>query len=129
MPCGAEVSPQVHSDDRVEILRSGVVDHAVTQDAGVVDQDVQATELLDRLRYQGTGPVEVRDIVVVGHRPSARGDDLVDHLLRRALVIAATVPIRPQVVHDHGRTGTGQRQRLTTTDTTPGPGDHGHLAR
>ena len=44
---GREVALEVDGDDLVPLLLAHVEDHAVAEDAGVVDEDVDAAELVD----------------------------------------------------------------------------------
>ena len=73
---------QVHLDDGVPLGLAHVGQHAVAQDAGVVDQHVEAAVGVDGLGDDALGAAPVADVVGVGHRLAAGGDDLVDDLLR-----------------------------------------------
>jgi hypothetical protein len=119
----------MNGDHSVEIFGSKVVDHPVAKDAGIVHQNVEATELLDRLPYQVRRPIEVIDAVVIGDRTTACGEDLVNHLLRRALVGAVAIGGGTDIVDDDGGTFAGQREGLATADAASSAGDDGHPAR
>jgi hypothetical protein len=60
-----------------------VDEHAVAQDAGVVDEDVEVTERLDRRVDERLGTVPVGDVVAVGDGLPAEGADLLGDLLGR----------------------------------------------
>ena len=89
-----EVTLEVDVDDRVPLLLGHVEAHLVAEDPGVVDEDVEPAELVDRLRDQRLAAVPGRDVVEVGDGLPAGGDDLVDDLLGRALVRALTASPR-----------------------------------
>ena len=118
----------MHADDGVEVVLAHREDHAVAQDAGVVDDDVEPAEGLDRLVDDALCAVEVGDVVVVGHglAPTA-ADDLGD-LLGGPLVGPLAGDRAAQVVDDDLRAFCGELERLTPADTVPGPGDDRHLA-
>src|SRR3546814_10767871 len=54
---------QVHLDDRVPLGLAHVREHAVAQDPGVVDEDVETTEGVDRGADEALGTVPVADVV------------------------------------------------------------------
>ena len=85
--------------------------HPVAEDAGVVDEDVETAEGVDRLLDEARGAVPAADVVGVGRGLAARGRDLVDDLLRRSRVGARTVTTAAEVVdHDLGAVASeGQR--------------------
>jgi hypothetical protein len=74
---------QVHGDDRVPLLLGHVDEHAVAQDAGVVDDRVQVAERLDRGVDEALRALPRGDAVAVRDRLAAHALDLVDDLLRR----------------------------------------------
>ena len=84
MPHGGEVPLEVYSDDGVELLLAGIGEHPVADDARVVDQDVQATERVDRRLDQSLGLRPVGDVRAAGDGFASGGGDLVDHALRCA---------------------------------------------
>ena len=88
-------------DDRVPLGLGHVRQHPVAQDAGVVDQDVEVAERVDRRSDHALGTLEVGDVLAVGDRLTAHRRDLVDHLLGRAEVAAGTVDRAAEVVDDH----------------------------
>lgn len=67
-----EVALEVDADHRVPLALGHGEDHAVAQDARVVDQDVQLAELADRRLDQFAGLLEVGHVPGVGERPAAR---------------------------------------------------------
>ena len=79
-----EVALQVHADDRVPLLFARREQHAVADEARVVDEHVEAAERVDRGLHEVTRAVPVGDVVGVRDGLAARGRDLVDDVLRRA---------------------------------------------
>ena len=76
VPQRREVPLEVHPDDGVPLLLGGVDQHPVADEAGVVDEDVEAAERVDCLLHHRLGLGEVGDIGTVGHRLTAERLDL-----------------------------------------------------
>ncbi len=74
----------MNGDDGVPLGLLHSRDEGVPQDARIVDHDVEAAELTDGLLHQAFRPVSVGDVLGVGHRTAARGDNLVNNLVRRS---------------------------------------------
>ena len=75
---------EVDLDDEVPLVLGHVGEHAVAQDAGVVDDDVEPAEGLDGLVDHLLRGREVAHVGAVDRRFAAHRLDLVDHLLGRA---------------------------------------------
>ena len=71
-------------DDGVPLLRGHVDEHAVAQDAGVVDEDVETAEGLDSGGDQPGGALPVRHVVAVGDGLAPHGPDGIHHFAGRA---------------------------------------------
>ncbi len=118
---------QVDLQHCVEVLDAHVEDRVVTDDARVVDEDVEAAELIDGLRDHLACLVIVGHVRVVGCRLAAAGLDDVDGQVRVATRSLARD--RPaQIVHDHGRAVLRQLQSVTAADAVPRSGDDRNLA-
>ena len=118
-----EVALEVDGDDRVPLLLGHVDDHPVAQDAGVVDEDVEIAERLDRAVDQALRTLPVGDVVAVDDRFAADGFDLVDNLLRRRDVGAGAVVGAAEVVDDDAGAFAGEEQRMLSSDSTACAGD------
>src|SRR5437667_6620865 len=96
---------QVHADDRVPLLLGHVEDHALAQDAGAADDDLEVAEAAQRRVDDRLTAGHRRDALGVGHRLAAEGLDLLDHGLRRGAR-------RLAAVHRHAveRRGAGRGQ-------------------
>ena len=70
----------VRVDEEVEGVGRHLVERAAAGDAGVVDHDVEAPELVERVLDDDVGAVD--DAVAVGDRQAAAGADLLGHLAR-----------------------------------------------
>ncbi len=79
---------QVDIDHRLPILREHVVEHLVPEDAGGVEDDMDAAEDIARLLHHLEAIVEITDRAEIGDRFAARGLDLVSHRLCRGLAAA-----------------------------------------
>src|SRR5207302_8942183 len=73
-----EMPVEVDSQHGVEVLVAEVEAHPVAQDAGVVDDDVQASELAHRGLDQPACGRGVRDAAAVGDGGATGGGDLGD---------------------------------------------------
>ncbi len=84
VPHGGEVALEVNGGDGVELLFAGVGEHAVPDDARVVDQNVQPAERVDRRLDETLGLRPVGDVRAAGDGFASGGGDLVDDALRCA---------------------------------------------
>lgn len=80
-----------------------VVHAAVAEDACEVHDAVETPILVERVRDEGFGVVEVRGVAGMFHRVAARVADVVGDCVRDGGVVAFAVHARPQVVHDDAR--------------------------
>jgi hypothetical protein len=119
---------QVHLDDRVPLLLGHREQHAVTEDAGVVDQHVQTAERVDRLGDEALGPVPRADVIGVRRGLATEGLDLVHDLLRGAGIAAAAVACATEVVHDDLPALGSEHHRVLATDASTGARDDAHPA-
>ena len=124
VPQRREVPLEVHPDHRVPLLLGGVDEHPVADEAGVVDQDVEPAEGVDRLLHHRRGLREVGHVGAVGDRPATgrldRGDDLVGRRLARALAGRQ----RDAVVVDHDRRAVRRElERVRAADAATRAGD------
>ena len=103
-----------------------LVEHAVAQDAGVVDQHVEVAEGLDRGVDQALRALPRRDVVAVGDGLAAHARDLLDHLLGRAEIAAGAVDVAAEVVDDDLGALAGQAQRVLPPDAPARAGHDGH---
>ena len=82
MRCGGardvEHAAQVHVVDRVELGARHLVEHRVAQDAGIVDQHVDAAVRIERILDDAVRGVPVRDVAHAGNRLAAATADFVD---------------------------------------------------
>ena len=102
---------QVYANDGVPLRFAGVGQLAATDESGIVDQHVEATEGIHRGLDEAACTLPVRDVVPIDDRLAARRSDLVDHLVGRA---------RSDVVHHHVRTFGGESQRVRAPNAAAG---------
>jgi hypothetical protein len=117
----------VHVDDRVEQV-GVVVERLVAQDAGVVDDDVDRAERLDRGGDDGLAALGGGDAVAVGDGLAAEGLDLADHVVGRTLAAAVARHRATEVVHDDARAAAGELERVRPAQAAAGAGDDRDLA-
>ncbi|KAG1245623.1 hypothetical protein G6F68_014981 [Rhizopus microsporus] len=106
---------QMHVDHCVEIVGAHLGEGLVAQDAGIVDQDIDAAPGIHRPRHHDVHGSAVADVAAIGDGPAARGQDLVGHGLRRA----------PEVVDHHAAATRGQLQRMAAAQPLAGAGHDG----
>ncbi len=123
VPQRREVALEVDPDDGVPLLLGGVHQHPVADEPGVVDQDVETAEGVDRLLHHRRGLLEVGDVGAVGDGLAAErldlGDDLVRDLGGRALAGARGA----EVVDDDLGALAGELERVRAADAPAGAGD------
>ena len=113
---GAKWPFQVHLDDRVPLLLGHVDEHPVAQDAGVVDEDVEVAEGLDRAVDQPLRALPVGDVVAVDDCLATERLDLLDDVLRRCEIGTRAVVGAAEVVDDETGTFAGEQQRVLAPD-------------
>ena len=77
-----------------------VEDHAVAQDAGDVDEDVELAEVVERHLDDALARVHLADVLETGDGVAALALDLVDDFLGRAGFTAAAVHVHAGVDDD-----------------------------
>ena len=110
---GDEVALHVHVDDEVPLLLGHRHEHAVAQDPGVVDQDVEATEGAHRGLDQGAATLPVGDVVVGRDGLAPAGADLRGRLLGHL----------PEVVDDDLGALVGEEERMLPPQPATCTGD------
>ena len=127
MVCRAERALEVDAHDRVEVVLAHVEDHRVADDPGVVHEDVELAERLDRGVDHLAGALEVGHVAVVRHRVAAALlDQLYDDV--GVLFAGAVAPHRAAEVVDHDFGAVlGKFERVATTDPVRCAGDDGDL--
>jgi len=115
----------VDLDHGVPLRLGHVGEHAVAQDAGVVDEHVEITEGLDGGVDEPLRALPRRDVVAVGGGLAAGALDLGHDLLGRTQVATCAVDVAAEVVHDDLGAVAGERQGVLATDATPGAGHDG----
>ena len=123
-----ERAAEVDVEDGVDEVGGEVLERLVAEDAGVVDDDVDAPEGVDCGLHDRRSALGRGDRVGVGDRFAAGGLDLVDHLLRRPGVGAGAVDRAAEVVDHDQRTAGREQQRVLTAEATTRPRDDRHLA-
>jgi hypothetical protein len=119
---------EMRGDHRFPLVGSHVEDHAVTQDAGTGDQDVDATETLHGRCHDALGPAPVDNRVDVRHRLAAGLSDLGDDRTGRLRGRVASVDRNSQVVDDDLRPLRRQLECDAAADAAAGARHHGHPA-
>ena len=116
---------EVHLDDRVPLGLGHVDEHAVAQDAGVVDEDVEAAEGVDRpaaTSCSAPSQSEMSSLLATASPPMA--PDLVDDVAGPGRPRGPSPSIdAAEVVDDDLGALLGQHQRVLAADAPPGAGD------
>ena len=124
MPGGGEVSFQVHRDDGIELVLTGVGDHPVAHNAGIVDQNVEPTERIDRGLDQSCRLVPIGDIRATGDGFPTGRNDFINNALRGATTAGRrSIQSHTDVVDHNLCAFSGEGQRMCSTDSTTGTGD------
>ncbi len=122
VPRHREVTLQVHADDRVPLFLARGEEHAVADEAGVVDEHVEPAERVDRGLHEALRACPVGDVVGVRDGLAAERVDLVDDVLRgpgarrrvpsRATPRSLTTTLAPS---------RAKRERVLAADPRPAP--------
>ncbi|VWX50171.1 hypothetical protein NOVOSPHI9U_260204 [Novosphingobium sp. 9U] len=111
---------QVNLDDAVPLVLAHVHEHAIAQDTGVVDQDVEPTEGIDRLLHHLLRIAPVGDIGRVHRRLAAHRLDRRDDFLRRRLVGTFAGGAGTEIIDDNLGALFGQLERMRASETSSG---------
>jgi hypothetical protein len=123
MSARSKMTLEVYPHHRVPLVLFCIGEHPVANEAGVVHDDVQITELVESSANEASGTVPVSDVVTVCDRDAARGADLVDDLLSRAAARARPVELDAEVVDDDLRALRAERERMRATEPPRSAGD------
>src|SRR5260370_11474118 len=118
---------QVHSDHVVPFLLGHVEDHAIAQDAGDVDEDVEFAELLNSLIHQALAAFDGCYIHMIGDRVAATGFDFLGDIVgwRGRFLLPRN---RDADVVDHDCASLrGECPRDAAANTAAAAGDRGYL--
>src|SRR5215510_5986689 len=116
----------MHLDHRVPFLLVHVGEHAVAEDAGIVDENVELAEAIDRLLDHRLGPPSVADIMRIGDRLAAGLLDGVRHLACRRGIAASAVDAGTDVVDNDLRSMRREQQRMLASKSPSGSRDDGY---
>ena len=121
--CTREVALQMNPDDRVELLFARREEHAVADEAHVVDEDVEPAERFERGLHESARAFPLGDVAGIRGGFAARGPNLVDDLLRGPGVVrTGSVACHTQIVHHDTRPFRREGQRVRTADPAPRAG-------
>ena len=127
-PRGVEAPLEVHVDDRVPVFLRHLVEDGVAQDPGVVHDDVDPPETVDRLLDHPLRGAEAHDAVEVGLRLAARIANRAHRLEGGGPVLAVAGGGATRIVHDHLRAVRSEHLRDLGADAAPGAGDQRDLS-
>ena len=91
---------EVYPNDAVPVRLAHREDHAVPEDASIVDQDVEATKGVHGLIDHGFGFGEIRDVCAVDDCLAAHRLDLFDNLLGWTGVGPGTIGGTTEIVNN-----------------------------
>ena len=94
----------------------------ITEEAGVVDDDVEVAKGIDGLFYHRSGVVPARDIAKGNDGLATQGLDLFDHLPGRFLIGPRAVTFGPQIVDHQACPLFGQRNGFNAAEPAPSAG-------
>src|SRR5437588_5496066 len=100
MTADVEGALQVHGDDCVPFLLAHVEDHAVAQNAGRIDDDINAAQLAHGTVNHGAHSFMISHAAVVGDGAAAARCDIIYNALRCARILSFAVHAGADVVDD-----------------------------
>ena len=113
-------------DDRIPLVLGHVGHHAIAQNAGIVDQNVELAELVDSLVDHALRPVPTADVVAVHNRLATFGNDFVGDLLCQRRIAAAAIDLGTNVVDDDLGAVPRQHQGMLAAEAARGTRDNGN---
>jgi hypothetical protein len=121
VPGGREGASKVHTYPHVPVFDAHIHDHPVAHDAGVVHEQVQVTEGVDRLPDETLCAISVGDVIPVGDGLAAGPTDLGGHVLGGLRGATGTVHVAAKVVDDYFRSFASELHGVCSADAVPGP--------
>ena len=118
---------QVHSQHGVPHVRRHLGEALVAQDARVVDEDVEATKVVEGSLDDALTAVGGGDGVVVGHGDATSLDDFVDDGVGGSCGSTGAVRCTAEVVDDDLGAASGEFDSVDATQAAACPGDDGYL--
>ena len=119
---------EMHLDDSVPFGFAHVGEHAVAQDARVVDENVESAERRDGLIDESFCASPFADVVGIGNGLSAGGNNFIDHFLSWAFVDTSAVSGTAEIVHHDLCAFGGEHQRVVAPDSTTSACNDAHSA-
>ncbi len=113
---------QVDGDDRVEVLLGHLEEAGIAEVSGIVDEDVEASELTSRSLDDSFGRAEIGDGLVCRQGPSPAATDLVRHFRCRIPFAGSSVQRGAEIVYNDGRTFCRQAESDLLSDTSTAAG-------
>ena len=115
----------MHVENQPEVCDLHLGESLVAQDAGVVDEDVDAAPLFHGAAHHVGDALFVGDAAGRGHGFAAGRLDLGDDLVGGFRRAARTVARAAEIVDDDLGAARGERQRMRATEAIAGAGDDG----
>ena len=119
---------QVDLNHQIEVVHAHLGKALVTQNAGVVHQNVHPAPGVDGLLHHGFDRRKVGDRGAIGQRLATGSADFIDHRLRRADRAALAVHAAAQVIDQHLGAARRQCQRMLAAQAATGARHDGHAA-
>ena len=114
-----ESAVQVHVDHGVPFLEAHLVEHAIAQDAGVIDHAVKLAEIADRVGHHRLRVFITRDAAEVGDRLATHGFDFAHHFFGRCAFDVGAVGAGTEIVHHHfGASGRHCQRKVAANATS-----------
>src|SRR5262249_16448635 len=110
-------------EHQIPVDHAHAMEDAVAQDAGNIDDAVDAAERVDRGFHDVGGRPRFGDAVEIRNRLPAVALDLVHHLLRRRIRRALAAARAAEIVAHPLGAFARRRERDLAPDAAPGPGD------
>jgi hypothetical protein len=114
--------------DLLEELCIELPDRLRDRESGVVDEDVDAAEGIERRLHDPLRSVPFRHRIAIGDRAPARLADLPRHRLGRRRVAARAIDRRAEIVDDDVRAEARERERGRSPDAASSAGHDGRSA-
>ena len=123
-----KAAAKVHVDDGIEVFPGHPMENGIAQDAGVIDDDIELAEIIDRAVYDSLGGLEVGHALEVGHRLAACRSYFLDNVFGRRSRLPGAVEMSPEVVDDHLGALFSHQEHFFAADSASGPGDDRYFA-
>ena len=110
---------EMHANDRIPLVLAHIGERPIAQDAGVVDENVEAPKLLQGEGHEICRLVPIRHVMAADGSSATESFDLANHLLCRRRVLSFPLKVAALVIDNDHSAVAGQSERVRPAKPPP----------